>query len=65
MNGFKEYMTFSEIADNYGLEPVKQNLSYIYTKYKQPLSGVVDNSDKPPTASMRKKPTKKDIFKFG
>jgi len=65
MIGFKEYMYFLEIADNYGLEPTKQNISYIITKYKQPISGYIDNSEKPPTASMRKKPTKKDIFKFG
>jgi len=61
---FKEYLLIIEIGSNYGLEPQKQDLDWLYTKYKQPVGGA-ENSDKPPTPTMTKKLTKRQIFNYG
>lgn len=61
MTGFKEYINFCEIADNYGLEPMQQQIPL----KKAPLHGIWDDKEKPPTSKDRKKLTRKEIFSHG
>jgi hypothetical protein len=59
MKTFREYLTFKEIADNFGLEPPKENP----IQKKPALQGVWSDDEKPPTAKSRKKPTRDEILR--
>lgn len=61
MTGFKEYIKFCEIADNFGIEPSPQQIPL----KKAPLHGIWNDEEKPPTAKTRKKLTRKEIFAQG